>query len=489
MDEERIPYMAFTVGPLGFYECVRMPFRLTNAPATFQHLMESCLGDYHLKYCIIYLDDIIIFSKTLEEHIKQLRKVFEKLDEAGLRLKPSKCEFFKDWLEYLGHIVSKDSIETNPKKIMAIVKWPRPKNITQVRSFLGFWNYYRKFIKNYAQIAKSLYLLITGDNAKKKTNEVEWTDTCEQAFGRLKEICSETPVLAYADYTKVFKIHTDAPEKGLGAVLYQDQDDGTTRVVAYASRNLSKSEKRYHSSKLEFLTLKWSVCEQSHEYLYGGKFQVYTDNNPLTYILTSAKLDATGQRWVAALANYDFMIHYRSGKQNIEADALSLVKWEHDDAVVVKAILARGLNSDTAIPHPFTTKTIQVRNIGFVETPRLSNADWRNGQAEDIDIGPVLELVKGSRHLQYTCKEGDSSGMRVLLKYKQDLLIKNGLLYRKAKLKNHDSVVKQFVLPKSFHRRATLALHDDYGHLGMEKTLGLLQERFFWPKMMEDVIT
>ena len=400
MDEESIPYTAFTVGPLGFYECVRMPFGLTNTPATFQRLMESCLGDYHLKYCRIYLDDIIIFSKTPEEHINQLRKVFEKLDEAGLRLKPSKCEFFKDQLEYLGHIVSKDGIETNPKKIMAIVKWPRPKNITQVRSFLGFCNYYHKFIKNYAQIVKPLYLLITGDNARKKTNELEWTDTCEQAFGRLKEICSETPVLAYADYTKVFKIHTDASEMGLGAVLYQDQDDGTTRVVAYASRNLSKSEKRYHSSKLEFLALKWSVCQQFHEYLYGDKFQVYTDNNPLTYMLTSAKLDATGQRWVAALANYDFTIHYRSGKQNIEADALSRVKWEHDDAVVIKAILARGLNSDTAIPHPFATKTIQVRNTGFVETPRLSNADWRNEQAEDIDIRPVLVLVKGGHHLQ-----------------------------------------------------------------------------------------
>ena len=197
MDEESIPYMAFTVGPLGFYECVRMPFGLTNAPATFQHLMESCLGDYHLKYCIIYLDDIIIFSKTPEEHINRLRKVLEKLDEAGLRLKLSKCEFFKDRLEYLGHIVSKDGIETNPKKIMAIVKWPRSKNITQVRSFLGFCNYYRKFIKNYAQIAKPLYLLIMGDNARKKTNEVEWTDTCEQAFGWLKEICSETPVFTY----------------------------------------------------------------------------------------------------------------------------------------------------------------------------------------------------------------------------------------------------------------------------------------------------
>ena len=228
MDESSIPYTAFTVGPLGFYECVRMPFGLTNAPAMFQHLMESCLGDYHLKYCIIYLDDIIIFSKTPEEHISRLRKVFQKLDEAGLHLKPTKCELFKDRLEYLGHVVSSKGIETNPKKIAAILNWPHPRNITQIRSFLGFCNYYRKFIKGYAQVA----------------------------FNKLKEICSDTPILAYADYSKCFKVHTDASEQGLGAVLYQDQDDGTTRVIAYVSRNLLKSKKRYHSSKLEFLALK-----------------------------------------------------------------------------------------------------------------------------------------------------------------------------------------------------------------------------------------
>ena len=154
MEENSIPYTAFTVGPPRLYECVCMPFGLTNAPATFQHLMESCLGDYHLKYCIIYLDDIIIFSKTPEEHIARFRKVFQKLDEAGLHLKPNKCE---DRLEYLGHVVSSKGIETNPKKIAAIVNWHWPKNITQIRNFLGFCNYYRKFIKGYAQVARPLY--------------------------------------------------------------------------------------------------------------------------------------------------------------------------------------------------------------------------------------------------------------------------------------------------------------------------------------------
>ena len=289
MSEDSIPYTAFTVGPLGLYECVWMPFGLTNAPATFQRLMESCLGDLHLQYCIIYLDDIIVFSKTPEEHIDRLRSVFQKLDQAGLHLKPSKCEFFKKRVEYLGHIVSENGIETNPKKIKAIVDWPRPQTVTQMCSFLGFCNYYHKFIHRYAQIAKPLYKLISGDKTKAKQVHIVWNKDCEHAFKTLKDVCSRTPVLAYANYSKPFRVHTGALEMGLGAVLYQAQNDGTTRVIAFASRNLSNSEQRYHSSKLEFLALKWAIHERFHEYLYGSTFDVYTDNNPLTYIMSTTK--------------------------------------------------------------------------------------------------------------------------------------------------------------------------------------------------------
>ena len=179
LDEESMPYTAFTVGPLGFYECLRMPFGLTNAPATFQRLMESCLGDLHLNWCIIYLDDIIIYSKTPEEHLERLEGVFAKLQKAGLTLKPSKCEFFKSRITYLGHIVSKDGIETDPKKISAVQQWPRPTTVTQVRKFLGFTNYYRKFLHNYAKIAKPLHLLTSGDNASKKRSKIVWTEDCE----------------------------------------------------------------------------------------------------------------------------------------------------------------------------------------------------------------------------------------------------------------------------------------------------------------------
>ena len=135
---------------------------------------------------------------------------------------------------------------------------------------------------------------------------MEWTEECQSAFEHLKQLCSQTPILAYANYQKPFKLHTYASENNLGAILYQKQDDDKECVIAYPSRTLSKSERKYDTHKLEFLALKWSITERFHEYLYGGHFEVYTDNNPLTYILTTAKLDATGQRWVASLANYNF---------------------------------------------------------------------------------------------------------------------------------------------------------------------------------------
>ena len=151
---------------------------------------------------------------------------------------------------------------------------------------------------------------------------VDWDEACQATFEKLKDLCTTTPILGFADFTKPFYLHTDASVKGLGAVLYQKQEGGE-RVISYASRALSKSEHKYPVHKLEFLALKWSVTDQFHEYLYGNTFDVYTDNNSLTYMLTTTKLDATGHRWIAGLANYNFNLHYKSGKSNVEADALS----------------------------------------------------------------------------------------------------------------------------------------------------------------------
>ena len=307
MAEECKPYTAFTSGPLGFFECETMRFGATNAPATFQRLMEDCLGDLNMNWCILYLYDVIVFSKTPEEHLERLEAVFQKLSAAGLKLKPSKCTFFQTEITDLGHLITSDGVPTEPKKVEAVIKWRRPKTVYDVIKGLECHS---------KKIAKRTY--------------VDWGEKEEKTFMALKEACTSAPVLGYPDYSLSFMLHTNSSTDGLGAVLYQQQGESKDdmRVIAYASRSLTSSEISYAPHKLEFLALKWAVTDKVNEYLYGeNQFEVYTDNNPLTYILTKAKLDACRQRWVADLANFNFTLHYKPGSTNTIADALSRIVW------------------------------------------------------------------------------------------------------------------------------------------------------------------
>ncbi len=325
------------VCPLGFWEFNRIPQGVTNAPSTFQRLMEKCMGDINLKEVLVFLDDLIVFSQTREEHERRLLRVLSRLKEYGLKLSPEKCRFFQTSVKYLGHIVSKHGVETDPEKIEAIKTWPCPKNLKELRSFLGFSGYYRRFIKDYAQIVKPLNELTFGypplRKSKKPRNEGQchnpkeqfgsrWTSSCQTAFETLITKLSTAPVLGFANPKLPYILHTDASISGLGAALYQEQD-GEQRVIAYASRGLSRSESRYPAHKLEFLALKWAVTEKFHDFLYGCSFTVVTDSNPLTYLLTTAKLDAVSYRWLAALSTFSFKLQYRAGKLNTDADSLS----------------------------------------------------------------------------------------------------------------------------------------------------------------------
>ena len=210
----------------------------------------------------------------------------------------------------MGHVVGHKEVTTDPKMIEAVTEWPRPTTVTEVRSILDFVGYYRRFIPNFSKIDKPINNLLQNlewtSNQKKKF-QVQWGPEQREAFETLQRLCTEAPILAYADLKAPFSLHTDASSDGLGAVLYQKQD-GQRKVKAYASRSLSPSERNYPAHKLEILALKWAITDKFHEYLYGAEFQVSTDTNPLTYILTTAKLDATGHRWVAALSNYTFSI-------------------------------------------------------------------------------------------------------------------------------------------------------------------------------------
>ena len=503
MAEECKAYTAFTCGPLGFYECDTMPFGATNAPATFQRLMHDCLGDLNMNWCIVYLDDIIIFSDTKEEHIKRLEAVFQKLMAAGLKLKPTKCFFFRDEIEYLGHVVSGKGISTNPKKIEAVTKWPTPKTVYDVRSFLGFVGYYRRFIKNFSKITKPIREVITGlENQSKraaKKTYIEWTDLANAAFDKLKTMCVSTPILAYPDYQLPFTLHTDSSTDGLGAVLYQKQD-GKQRVIAYASRSVSKAESNYPAHKLEFLALKWAVCEKFHEYLYGTKpFEVFTDNNPLTYILTSAKLDACGQRWVAKLANYNFSIKYRCGVSNTEADALSRIKWPeaisekldtengYMDTHVINAILT-GAVSKSSLIESVSCSTDVIPTELDKNTSKLSNINWMKEQRLDPDLGVIIRLIESGQLFKRKLQGKDSTELKSFLRNKRCLKLVKDVLYRKSYSDNSTTkkTLWQLVVPKHFRERALFGCHDDVGHQGILRTLSLLRERFYWPGMQEE---
>ena len=229
----------------------------------------------------------------------------------------------------MGHVVSNEGVSTDPVKIKPVTEWPQPTNVTEVRSFLGFVSYYRRFILNFSKVAKPLNKLLQnleGTPSQKKKFRFHWGPKQQEAFETLQRLCTESSILAYADFKAPFILHTDASRDGLGAVLYQVQE-GHKRVIEYASQSLTRSERNYPVHKLESLALKWAITDKFHKYLYGSEFQVYTDNNPLTYVLTTAKLDATGHRWVAALSNYTFSIINKPGKGHQDADALSCIKW------------------------------------------------------------------------------------------------------------------------------------------------------------------
>ena len=456
MAEEFKAYTVFTCGPLGFYECDTMSFGATNAPAAFQRLMHDCLGDVNMNWCIVYLDDIIIFSDTKEKHLKRLEAVFQKLAAAGLKLKPSKCFFFKEEIEYLGHVVSGKGIATNPKKVEAVTKWPTPKTIYDVRSLLGFVEYYRRFIKDFSKIAKPIREVITGlENQSKRTAKktfIEWTEAADSAFEHLKKLCTSTPILAYPDYQLPFVLHTDSSSEGLGAVLYQRQED-KLRVIAYASRSVSKSESHYPAHKLEFLALKWAVCEKFHEYRYGSKsFKVYTDNNPLTYVLTSAKLDACGQRWVVKLAIYNFTIKYKCGLSNVEADALSRISWpevladsedldinlECMDTHIVNAVLTGSKSKSSLIESVSCSSKIIPTELNL-DSGSSSAIDWIKEQRADPNLSVIIKLIESGQLQKRKLHGKDSPEVKILLRIRKSLKLVKDILYRKGYSDNSSS--------------------------------------------------
>ena len=315
MDPDSIEKTAFTTHS-GLYELVVMLFGLCNAPATFQRLMESVLVGLAREVCVVYLDDILVMGETFEEHLENLASVFDRLRQAGLRLKPSKCYLARWEVEYMGYVVSAKGIAADPRKMEAVRAFPTPSNLKSLRSFLGLASYYRRFIPNFVKVANPLHALT------RKDAPFDWSPTCQTAFEDLKRLLTEAPLLAFPVFSKGFLLETDASGTGLGAVLAQVQEDGTTRPIAYASRTLQKHEQNYGVTELEALGVVWAV-RHFRPYLYGHQCAVYTDHEVLKSLLNTPQPSGKLARWGMAIQELDLHIHYRPGKKNANADALS----------------------------------------------------------------------------------------------------------------------------------------------------------------------
>ena len=385
-----------------------------------------------------------------------MRVVFDCLREHGLKLKPSKCDVFKLEINYLAHHVSQKGVLPSKKNLESIAQCPPPDIYTKVKSFVGLVGHYRHFIKGFARIAAPLYDLTSGDNKDKKSEHVNLFPEAREALNHLKAACLQAPILAFLDFNKPFLLETDASGRGLGVVLSQKQADGRYHPIAYASHVMNETEQRYYSNKQESLTLKWAVMEQFHEYLSPyrknrNKFVVRTDNNPLTYIFSSANLDAAGQRWVAHLASYNFSLEYQKGKDNTVADFLSWMSERLPEEEVqeylneipypgVKAVLNNaimpikecvelGVRPTPDCQGDCQEETVKARPARLATT---NVTDWKQEQKED----PVLYQV--AKHLRAPHKMFKAALHKVLdkkataayVKAKEQLLIKNGLLYR-----------------------------------------------------------
>lgn len=417
-------FTAFTVPGRGLYQWKVMPFGLHSAPATFQRTLDHVIGPEMEPHAFAYLDDIIVTSKTFEDHISHLKDVFRRLRQAKLKINPDKCNFFKREIRYLGHVVCENGIKTDPDKIAAITNMSPPKNIKDVRRFLGITSWYRRFVPNFAKLSQPLTSLL------KKGKHFKWTDEQKTAFEELKRRLTESPVLACPDFDKTFVLQTDASDYGLGAVLTQEIE-GSERVIAYASRHLNQAERNYTTTEKECLAIIWGIRKMKM-YLEGYKFIIITDHLSLKWLNSIDSPTGRLARWALELQQYQFTIQYRKGSQNVVADALSRQPLETFHRVVNNkqqtecSWLNRKIKAVQENPKKYSDFII-INNCLYRHFPHNHN---------DEDCHP-WKLCVGSEHRERVLRE------------------------------NHD--------------------HPTAGHLGIRKTINRVCNRYYWPGLFRDV--
>ena len=450
MDEETQEKTAF-VTHSGLYEFCVMPFGLTNAPATFQRLMEIILNGLARDCCMVYLDDILVFSKTFEEHLDNLKKVFQRLQQAGLCLKPKKCSFIQHSVDYLGYIVSAEGITTHPKKMNAILDFPVPQDVKSLQSFLGLTSYYRRFVRNFSKIAHPLYQLT------KKDAVFTWNCECQKALDQLKAALTDSTTLAFPNFEAEFILETDASTLGLGAVLSQYQSDESLRPISYASRTVQKHEANYGITELEALGVVWAV-KHFRPYLYGHKCTVITDHQALKSLLNTPQPSGKLARWGMAIQELDLTIEYRAGRKNEKADALSRnpvgsVAAGSEPCAVVAAVSSE----------PNTSRDLPLQER----------------QRADSELEPIM------RYLEEGELPDDDQQARLLVLSEPNYTLVDGVLYHIEPDKT-----LRLVPPVRDRKELWEQSHSGCygGHLRCAKSHGQLAKHYWWPRMRTDII-
>eukprot|EP00833_Pecoramyces_ruminatium_P016170 jgi/Orpsp1_1/1190202/evm.model.d7180000077406.1 len=437
----------------GHFEHLVMPFGLTNAPAVFQSFVNDIFAEDIGKYCQVYLDDIVVYSRTLEEHVEHVQTILKKLIENKLVAKKAKCELHKLKIPFLGHVVSRHGVETDPEKIKAVAEWPKPQNIKQMQSFLGFCNYYRNFIHGFSAVAKPLTRMTS------KKEKFEWSEESEKAFKKLKELLTSPPVLAFPDHDKQFYVECDASNYAIGGVLSQRGEDGALHPIYYYSKSLSKAEVNYSITEKELLAIKAAFVEWRH-LLQGAKYKiiVYSDHRNLLFATKPQLLTPRQIRWQELFATYWFDIIYRPGKKNGRADALSRVG--------IDEMQGRDLDKDSLIK-PEQLKGFEDDEACFLIVATNFTDELKQAYREDRMAQEILKDLGKESENNYNYKHWLNVDGLIVKKDNPEQVYVPTLLRKTIIQLNHDS---EFA-----------------GHLGIDKTYDLVKRNYFWPKMQKDI--
>ena len=479
----------------GIFEFNRLSFGMVNAPMTFQSLMTKVLKNLNFKIALVYIDDLLIFSKDFDQHLHHLNLVFDNLRSANLTLHPSKCKFATKQVKYLGHIVSKDGLRVNPENTDKIRNCQSPTNVKQVRSALGMMGYYRKFVKDYAKIAQPL------NNLFKKDTKFNWTEDCEQAFNVLKTKLIEAPILRYPKFEDEFVLSVDSSDYSIGYVLTQEHD-GKQHPICFGGRALRENELKWHITDKEGLALVEGIQHFKH-YLANSKFTVFTDNVSVKYLQKIKDCQGRLGRWGILLQGYSFEIKHKSSLQNCTADFLSRQKYKDSDPVesheladhIYSLETPKQLTQVTLVYPGETDAEVLITDTADAEVLDLPDKD------RDISVGIAIyqqecpELKHIYQYLAQRQVPEDPQLARTVVAESYNYELEDGVLKhfytrRCKQVPMEERLVKQTAIPRCLRDELLKSYHDCIaggGHQGFERTYAALRNKYYWPSMYENI--